>query len=435
MENAQVVRTIGGRILRAPITRRTWAELAYVVVGTPLSVLGAVYVLACFLLGAGLVITAVGIPVLAMAIPAARGFGRVHRGLARALLGEAVVTPAAFRGGHGLFAWIRAGLRDTTGWRAIAYLMAGLPVSLLGLCVVVVTWAWGLLALTYPLQHALEINQMTVRDANGMTRHGLVIDGVVFDTWPRLLVVCAGGVALVFLAPWAVRGVVLLDRLLIRGLLGPDGATQRIADLQRTRAHAVDDAAATLRRIERDLHDVVQARLVALGMNLTMISETLGEDASETTRGLLATARDNAKDAISELRDVVSGIHPPILDNGLDAAIASLAARNPVPVGLHTDITEQPSAAIETIAYFCVAELLTNVTKHSGADRASVEMTQRGGRLGLRVSDNGRGGARLYGGTGLRGLVDRVATVDGTLDTLSPPGGPTVITIDLPLHT
>ncbi|WP_345625079.1 sensor histidine kinase [Rugosimonospora acidiphila] len=424
----------GGRILRAPVTRRTWAELAYVIAGAPLALLGAVYVVVSFLLSAGLAVTALGIPLLAVAIPGARGLGRVRRGLARVLLEETIVAPAPFRPGRDVFARIRAGLRDLAGWRAVAYLVVSLPGSLLGLAMVLAFWAWGVIAFTYPIQHALGINQMTAPGRAGGIRHGLVVGGVVFDTWPRLLVVCAAGAVLVLSAPWVVRTAVLLDRLLVRGLLGPDGTSARITELRRTRAHAVDEAAATLRRIERDLHDGVQARLVALGMNLTMAIETLDGRTSGATRGMLVTARDNAKEAISELRDVVRGIHPPVLDAGLDAAIATLAARSAIPVDLRTEITERPSAAIETIAYFCAAELLTNVAKHSGADRATVEVTARGGRIRLRVADNGRGGAGPTGGTGLRGLADRVATVDGTLDTDSPPAGPTVITVDLPLH-
>ncbi|GAB3151555.1 sensor histidine kinase [Micromonospora sonneratiae] len=441
---------VAHRVLRAPVTRRAWAELAYVVAGFPLTCLGVAYVLTGAFLSAGLAITALGVPLLALLVPGARGLARVRLGMARTLLGENIASPAPFRPGPGFFTRIRGGLRDTTGWRAVGYLLAALPVSLLSLWVVIVTWAWGLVALTYPIQHMLGVNQMTIVDADGVTRTGFILGSLVLDTWPELLVVSAGGALLLLLAPWAVRAVVLLDRLLIRSLLGPDRSTQRIADLRRTRAHAVDDAAATLRRIERDLHDGVQARLVALGMNLTMVSETLGDDTSETTRALLAAARDNAKSAITELRDVVRGIHPPVLDSGIDAAIATLAARSPIPVDLRTDITTRPTAAIETIAYFCVAELLTNIAKHSGASRATVDVTQPGGRLHLRISDNGKGGATLSsaklgsaklgsasldGGTGLRGLVDRVATVDGTLNLVSPPAGPTVVTIDLPLHT
>ncbi|WP_433218165.1 sensor histidine kinase [Dactylosporangium sp. CS-047395] len=170
----------------------------------------------------------------------------------------------------------------------------------------------------------------------------------------------------------------------------------------------------------------MQARLVALTMHLTMATETLD-------RGQLLAARSDAQDAVRELREVIQGIHPPILDSGLDAAVQTLAARSPVPVEATVELPERPSAALETIAYFTLAELLTNVAKHSGSTRATVTLTGRDGSLRLVVQDNGRGGASLVGGTGLRGIADRAATVDGTVDVVSPPGGPTVVTVDLPL--
>jgi signal transduction histidine kinase len=428
-------------ILLAPLRRQAWAELGYLIISVPLALLGTAYVLVFFLLGAGLAVTAVGVPLLALAIPGTRQLGRIRRVLFRGLLGESVPPPAPFRPGRGLFSRLQAGLRDGPGWRAVGFQPLSLLLSILGLAVVVVTWAWGLIALTYPLQHAVGVNQMTVRGAGGGTRQGLVLGDVTFDTWPELMVVSAGGVVLILLAPWAVRGVLLLDRLLVRALLGPDESSARIAALRRSRALAVEDAAATLRRIERDLHDGVQARLVALTMSLTTISETLGRD-REATRAMLGAARDNARDAVGDLREVIRGIHPPVLDNGLDAAIATLAARSPVPVDPRVEIVDRPSAAIETIAYFCVAELLTNVARHSAATRARIEITQPPGGLRVVVTDNGRGGAVVprgtagsgAGGTGLRGLADRVATVDGTLNIVSPSGGPTVITVDLPLH-
>jgi signal transduction histidine kinase len=442
-QNAQVKAAlmVTRSILGAPVRRQAWAELAYVVVAAPVTLLGTAYVLACFLLGAGLAVTALGVPLLATAVPGTRYFAGIRRGLVRVLLGERVPPPVPFRPGQGLFAWLRAGLRDGPGWRAIGFHAASLPLSVIGLAVVVFTWAWGLVALTYPVQHAVGVNQMTAPGAGGALRHGLVLGDMVFDTWPELMVVSAGGVVLILLAPWAVRAVLLLDRLLVRTLLGPDDRSARIAALQRTRAHAVEDAAAMLRRIERDLHDGVQARLVALTMNLTVISETLGRD-EEATRAMLGAARNSATEAIGDLREVIRGIHPPVLDSGLDAAIATLAARSPVPVDVQVDIVDRPSAAIETIAYFCVAELLTNVAKHSGATEAGIEVRQPEDRLRVVVTDNGRGGAAGHrgsaggevGGTGLRGLVDRVATVDGALDIVSPSGGPTVITVDLPLH-
>ena len=152
-------------------------------------------------------------------------------------------------------------------------------------------------------------------------------------------------------------------------------------------------------------------------------------------RELVGSAHDNAKDAIAELRDMVRGIHPPVLDQGLEAALATLAARSAVPVELHASVPRRPSPAIETIMYFCVAELLTNVVRHSGAQHAVVRVHEHGGRLRAEVSDDGHGGARIGAGTGLSGLDERVRTVDGMLTVDSPPGGPTTITVELPVRS
>jgi signal transduction histidine kinase len=249
------------------------------------------------------------------------------------------------------------------------------------------------------------------------------------------LVVCLVGVALLLVAPWAVRALLLVDRLLVRSLLGPGGSAERIRDLERSRAYAIDDVAATLRRIERDLHDGAQARMVALAMSLTMLNETLGPDVDRESRRLLDAARDHARDALVELREVVGNIHPPALDGGLATALSTLAARSPIPVDLRAELPARPAAAIETIAYFSAAELLTNVTKHSGASHIAVDIVVVSDRLHLSVTDDGNGGAHVNGGTGLRGLTERVGTVDGRLAVDSPPGGPTVVTVDLPLHT
>jgi signal transduction histidine kinase len=185
---------------------------------------------------------------------------------------------------------------------------------------------------------------------------------------------------------------------------------------------------------------------VALAMHLDMAKEKLagvgpapadpgvpgGDDDLVRARDLLDTAHHNATEAIVELRDVTRSIHPPALDRGLDAALATLAARSGVPATVRASIAVRPSPAIETIAYFCVAELLTNVAKHSGASRATVDVTGDGRLLRLRVSDDGRGGAALRPGGGLAGLAERVRTVDGRLDIASPAGGPTLVTVDLP---
>jgi signal transduction histidine kinase len=216
---------------------------------------------------------------------------------------------------------------------------------------------------------------------------------------------------------------------------------QRVRELEQSRAHLVDDSAARLRQIERDLHDGAQTQLVAVAMKLGLATKKLGGMIDGTGQAdldrvleLVAAAHRGTKEAISELRDLARGIHPPVLDHGLGAALTTLAARSEVPVELVIDLPERPSAAIETIAYFCAAELLTNLTKHSGARHATLEAVHVPGLLRLRVSDDGTGGARVEAHGGLAGLAERIKTVDGRLQVTSPPGGPTAVTVELPSH-
>ncbi|GAA2414793.1 hypothetical protein GCM10010404_86230 [Nonomuraea africana] len=244
--------------------------------------------------------------------------------------------------------------------------------------------------------------------------------------------------ALLLLAPWGVRLALVPERWLARTLLGPAPGAARIRTLEQTRALAVDDAAAALRRIERDLHDGTAARLVALAMRLGMAQEELAEadhpERLQRARSLVDGAHREAKETLAELRVLTRGIHPPALDKGLEIALATLAARSPIPVALEADLPERPSPAVESIAFFCTAELLANVAKHSGARRAAVELRTRVGLLALLVRDDGTGGAMMDAGSGLRGLADRVRMVDGRLDIRSPAGGPTTVTVELPLH-
>jgi signal transduction histidine kinase len=214
---------------------------------------------------------------------------------------------------------------------------------------------------------------------------------------------------------------------------------QRVHELEQSRDHVVDDAAARLRRIERDLHDGPQAQMVAVAMKLGLAQEKLagavtGTGPADLARALelVGAAHRGAKEAIVELRELARGIHPSVLDQGLGTALTTLAARSGVPVELVTDLPERPSAAIETIAYFCAAELLANVAKHSGARRTTLEVVNGAGRLRVRVSDDGCGGARVEARGGLAGLAERVRTVDGRLQLTSPRYGPTVVTVELP---
>src|SRR5215469_4234031 len=209
-------------------------------------------------------------------------------------------------------------------------------------------------------------------------------------------------------------------------------AAERARELQERRARVVDESAARLRRIERDLHDGAQVRLAALAMSLGEIKESLASSGDDRTLALAGAAHQNAKDTLAELRDLARGIHPPVLDRGLGPALGILAGTSAIPVGLTVSLTERPSPAIEAMAYFCAAELLANAAKHSGASRITVSVRGQDAGLVLSVTDDGDGGARLVPGGGLAGLRERVQTVDGRLEADSPPGGPTIVTVELP---
>jgi signal transduction histidine kinase len=435
------VKAFLGRFAGAIVSKRTWREHAYLVVAAPLGLSSFVVLALALYVSIVATVFLVGIALLALVVLGAREAVGAHRRLAWLLLDERVPAPRRKRPRRaGFFSWLAASLSESAGWRAMAYVVVSFPVVVVGLWATVVAWGGSLALLLYPV--VWQVVDPVQTDSQGQTHHSAMQFGEFYiETWPRALAVSAAGLAGVLLIPWFVRAVTSVDRLLVRGLLGPTRLSERVVDLETTRAQAVDASAATLRRIERDLHDGAQARLVALAMHLDMAKEKLAAAGSDSeggdadlveARDLLDTAHRNATDAIVELRDVTRSIHPPALDRGLDPALATLVARSGVPATLRTDILARPSPAIETIAYFCVAELLTNVAKHSRARRATVDVT--GGRLSLllRVTDDGGGGAVLSPGGGLAGLAERVRTVDGTVDITSPAGGPTMVTVELP---
>src|SRR5207248_6429318 len=271
------------------------------------------------------------------------GWGALQRNLARAAPGVRVGDPAPVRRRPGLVGWIRTGLGDATGWRALAYLFVKLPLGILTGALALAFYGYGLMFVSYPIWFKVTPGS---HDGQGREHPGMGIGSLFLDTWLRAFAVAAGGGLVLLAAPWVVRLVLWPDRLLIRALLGPTARDARVADLERSRAYAVDESAAALRRIERDLHDGAQARLVAVAMKLGLAREKLGEDVDPGTRELLDTAHRNAKEAIAELRDLARGIHPPVLDKGLDAALATLASRSPVPVGLRVTTPDRPAPAI-----------------------------------------------------------------------------------------
>lgn len=430
-------------VLRGPFVPRAWAEAVYCLIAFPVALTGFVVLVVLLALGSGLLVSLVGgvlgALLLVAALGLARCLGTVHRRLARRLLGVAIPAPPPVRSARGLFARLDARLRDAHGWRSVVYAVVKLPVSAVGLYAAV-WWVIALVDLAAPLRWAF----FSQRPEGGGRPGAPTLIPLPFGGSPRFptlhgaLATAAVGLGLLLLAPWLTRAVVAVDRGLARELLGPGTLAERVRDLEETRALAVDDAAALLRRVERDLHDGAQVRLVALAMSLDMVRERLGPGAPPVDgawlRQLVETAHHNATEALSELRDLARGIHPPVLDEGLPEALATLAARSTVPVRLAVDVPARPTAAIETIAYFCAAELLTNTIKHSGARQASIAAVQRDGVLRLTVTDDGHGGARIGTGSGLPGLVQRVRTVDGTLGVDSPAGGPTVVTVELPPH-
>jgi signal transduction histidine kinase len=426
------------RILRAPFTRRACAQLGYAFANFPLAIAGFLFTVVTLALAAGF-----GPPPVAASTFGARGLGSASRGLARRLLGERVPPPPPLHPAPGASGWMRSTLRDAPGWRARGYLLLKLPVALVGLLAAGYFWLGGLVYLTFPVWweifHKIPITDDGVSHPDPVTNPGPVGSLHVLTLGGSLLLVPIGA-ALLLAAPWMTSAVVGMDRSLIRRLLGPTSLAERVHDLEQTRAHAVDDSAARLRGIERDLHDGAQAQLVGLAMKLGLAKEKLGGGTAgaaaapdlDRAAELVDAAHRSAIEAITELRVLARGIHPPVLDNGLADALATLAARSTVPVELVTDMRSRPSAAIETIAYFCAAELLTNVAKHSGARHATLEAVHVPGLLRLRVTDDGSGGARPDAGGGLSGLADRIRTVDGRMEISSPRGGPTVVTVELP---
>jgi signal transduction histidine kinase len=434
-----VIVTSAGPAFRAPFTRRAWDEIRYTAVGLPLGIAGFGVTVAFLAFGVSYSVAYVGLPLLAAGSIAARWFGSVHRGLARRLLGVRIAEPPPLERGPGVFGWLRAQLTDIVAWRARGYLVLKFPLAVAGFVIVVGLWGTAVGYILAPIPWALGAD-FTTAGARQVTTHWVIRYGdFAFDTWPRMILLVVLGVAMLLLAPWALRAVLALDKQLMLGLLAPVSLAGRVRDLEHSRSQAVEDSDARLRQIERDLHDGAQAQIVAISMKLGLARKKLtgGEEGQpDVNRALelIETAQRTATDALTELRDLARGIHPPVLDSGLEAALASLAARSAVPVELVADVPERPSPVIESIAYFCAAELLANVAKHSGARHAVLEAVHVPGMLRLRVTDDGTGGARLDGGTGLRGLAERVRTVDGRLHLNSPHGGPTAVTVELPSH-
>ncbi|MEV6017421.1 MULTISPECIES: sensor domain-containing protein [unclassified Streptomyces] len=416
--------------LRAPFEARAWREFGYVLLGLPLGILMFTFAVTMFSLGAGLLITFLGVPVLAAALAGCRGLGSLERARARGLLGVEVAEPEPLRTkGHGTMAWIGAVLKSGTSWRHLLYAVVQFPWSVFSFVVALNFWVYGWALLTYPLWFWVF---PMYGGQDGIQLYGDSTHAIYLDNPFEIAVTALVGLLFTMATPWIVRGLTTVDRLMVRGLLGPSRLATRVVELESDRGVVVDTAAADLRRIERDLHDGAQARLVALAMDLGLAKEKLAEDPEAAAR-MVDEAHGEVKTALQELRDLARGIHPAVLtDRGLDAALSSVASRCTVPVRVEVDLAARPAPAIEGIAYFTVSELLQNISKHSRATRASVDVWRVENRLMIQVGDNGVGGAEAGSGSGLAGLAERLDAVDGILVVDSPPAGPTRITAELP---
>ena len=419
-----------GSVLRALFAPRTWRETLHLMLGALVGVAAAAYLL---LAGYALVfsLTIVGLVVLAALVRGARWLGVVERARARALLGlEVPAPPPAPRGPAGLVGWVRAGLADVVGWRELLYALLAVPAGLLQGVLVVLLWGESLVLLTYPLWFRLQPYERGHYGGplgwSGWSWH--------FDVWPGPLVLSLLGLVGLLATPWVVRALAALDRRRIAGLLGPSRLAERVRLLEQRRQQAVDASGSQLRRLERDLHDGAQARIVALAMELGQAREELEHSGAPRRAAVrVAAAHEEAKRALVELRDLARGIYPAVLtDLGLEGAVPLLTACCPVPVASQLQVPQRPTAAVEAATYFCIAELLTNVAKHSGARSASVRIWCQGGQLLVEVRDDGVGGAVARQGGGLAGLVDRVESIDGHLRLSSPVGGPTLVRVELP---
>ena len=437
------IRRVTGTILRAPFTDRTVRELLYCGLGGVVGGIG--FYITVVMLALGLVITAsivgtvFGLLLLTLALRVSRGLGGLHRRLAWRLLRYRVEAPPKFQPGNGILGRVDKRLRDRAAWRAVSYSLIKLPVAFVELYAITAA-VIGLFDVTYPVDWLLFRNHSTgsLHPMVALNPASFGAGSFPVDTWPSTFLAVLLGAASVVAATWLARAITAGDRRLVRALLGPRSMAERVSQLERTRTLAVEDSAAALRRVERDLHDGAQMRLAALAMNLGMAREKLGDDDSQsdnaTVRELLDAAHRNAVDALADLRDLARGIHPPALDNGLPSALATLAASSAIPASVTAEIGTRPAPAIETIAYFCAAELIANATKHSYANEIKINIyTERTGVLRLEVTDDGIGGADATRGSGLVGLAQRVSTVDGHLEVSSPPGGPTTVTVKLPL--
>jgi signal transduction histidine kinase len=416
---------------RTGLLRQLGIDSGYTLTGFPVAIAAFVVVVTGLSVGAGLLVVWVGIAVLAGTLLAARGFAAVERAWLPAVLGRPVPRPGYLRAEGRPVRKLFTPLRDPQTWLDALHALVRFPVAVFSFVVTVTWWSVALGGITYGAWDWALPDSSTDPDNQDL------LELLGFDSTAGLRIALYTAIGLVFavLLPFVVRGVALLQAQLGRVMLTSRAATQaEIGRLAEGRGAAVAAEAVALRRLERDIHDGPQQRLVRLSMDLHRAERMIDSDPGGA-RSTLAEAVTMTHEALEELRALSRGIAPPVLaDRGLTAALAALAARSPVPVELTVGL--QPgrrlSPAVENSAYFLASEALANVAKHSEATACRVTVGCEADRLRVSIEDDGRGGAVLAPGHGLAGLTDRLRAVDGVLTVDSPRGGPTRLTGDLP---
>ena len=415
-------------LLRDLVSPRTWLAMTSHLAGLFTGIVAVVvYTVGLSVGGSLLVVALVGLPVLGVTLRLIEWFTMAERARLDLMLGVRIPAwPASGSPGRAGYRWgIVPRWRmftERATWSEIGYGLLRLPVSAVALTLSVSAWALGLVLLTLPLYN------------QSLPGGGAKIGDTVPHGTPTMTALAVLGLLVLLAAPQLTRGLAVADAAMSRRLLGPPSdLAARVTELEISRERVVDAAEAERRRIERDLHDGAQQRLVALAMELGRAKAKFADD-PDAARDLVDQAHAQAKEALTELRNLVRGVHPPVLtERGLDAALSGVAALCPVPVEVHVDVPVRPKSSVEAVAYFVVAEALTNVAKHSRASHAKVLVEGHGypGTLTVMISDDGIGGADARS-PGLSGLADRVSGVDGRLSVESPAGGPTIIAAELP---
>ncbi|GAA1391246.1 sensor histidine kinase [Pseudonocardia kongjuensis] len=414
-----------------PGRTRLGAQMAYLLAGLPLAVVSGLVVIIGLVLGAGTFVIWIGIPITVGTLAAARGFAELERRATEAATGLPL-PPHHYRPNRGrrLMGRLFRALVDPQSWRDVAHAVIALPVRAVTAAVALVWSVAGLGGLLYVFwQWSIPRGSEDWTLFRSVTGVHSGVGDIALNT--------GLGVLLLVTLPTVVRWLTDVRALLARGLLTNQTAAlrARAQALASGRRAAVAAEAQTLRRLERDIHDGPQQRLVRLGMDLESAVRRLDDD-PERARPLLHEALEQTREALSELRALSRGIAPPILaDRGLGPALAAAAGRCPVPVDLDVELDPgaRLPALVENTAYFVVSEALTNIAKHAGASAVTVTVTVDDTVLRVVVRDDGRGGAHPGKGHGLAGLADRLEIVEGSLDVHSPPGGPTVLTAEVPV--